>query len=381
MTLLNHTFSLGRRYDAQGNLLPRSIRVPLGEGSPADPPIPAEGFTAESGFVVEILSGGFDQDGVIRITDTSGQNRFGTKQTAKPYLWAPMIGSTTPSSLGLKTSWTAINAMSYVANEGPSGGGVLRSSDSGGTWTARVEEPNFSWSDPGQKMYLFRKQKYNFYVHNENGSQYINWKDFRVWGDPNPSGSTAGYNYYNAPSNNVVGVEYALESQSSLYPGSGGRSAWAYNEFKPNEIMVKSNTNASGPGDGVWKYKINGVLEGEIPYEAYNGTRSFKLWDADVTPNLRRAFFVHGVKANHTMDPNDKFWVTDVYVDTTWARVMISPNTNFSNSNQLEMQIPTAWSSSQIDISMHKSSLLSFVNTYLFVYDEDNTRHKIGVFT
>ena len=44
MTLLNHTFSLGRRYDAQGNLLPRSSRVPMGEGSPVEPgssPIPA----------------------------------------------------------------------------------------------------------------------------------------------------------------------------------------------------------------------------------------------------------------------------------------------------------------------------------------------------
>ena len=38
MTLLNHTFSLGRRYDAQGNLLPRSSRVPLGEGSPTPDP-------------------------------------------------------------------------------------------------------------------------------------------------------------------------------------------------------------------------------------------------------------------------------------------------------------------------------------------------------
>lgn len=297
----------------------------------------------------------------------SGQD-FGGKNPARPYFWAPMEGSSDPSTLGLVTQWSLISRMEYVEGQGIAGGGALVATDSSGTWTAQVNAEGFSWSDPGQKMYLFRKLKHNFSIFEPVA---INWKSWRLWGNIQGSGRLTSV--MDGVWNGSVALDHSVESGQSLYPIDDKRAAFGIvGQWNTNEILMRSNTNALGRGDGFFQYRTNGKTLGEIPYQAWDGTRHFKLWDAETNPQLQRNFIVHGVKANHTMGPNDRYWATDVYLDTTWARVMIGDAPTLSESTHLEIQIPIAWSASAITVVLNMRTFPADRRPYLFVIDQNN---------
>jgi hypothetical protein len=303
----------------------------------------------------------------------SGSN-FGAKSPAKPYLWVPFEGSADPSPLGLTTSWNVTNDMVYTPDEGAGGSGGLKAANNGGTWTASVTASGFNWNDPGQKMYLYRKSKRNFDIWNnppginhDNGPE-INYKSWRLWsaGHTMP-GSHVGI------SNGVVDVTPALESSYSLWPLNPTRqlAAGPVGEWHTNEISIRSNTNAVGPGDGFFQYVTNGTVYGEVPYKAWEGTRYWKMWDAANPPSMVINYVVHEVKANATFPSDWRAWADDVYLDTTWARVMIGDAPSFADAKHREIQIPSAWSSSSITVTVHTGTFPADATPYLFVIDAD----------
>lgn len=296
----------------------------------------------------------------------SGQD-FGTKSPARPYFWAPMEGSADPSPLGLVTRWSSIERMAYGAREGIDGGGALVSVDSSGTWTANVNAEGFSWSDPGQKMYLFRKLKHNFSIFDP---VHINWKSWRVWGNVQSTGRVTSA--MDGVWNGTFAMDHDVESGQGLYPIDPRPAFGNVGQWNTNEILMRSNTNANGYGDGFFQYRTNGRTTGEVPYQAYDGTRHFKLWDAQTNPQLQRNYIVHGVRANHTMSPSDRYWATDVYLDTTWARVMIGDAPTLDASTHLEIQIPIAWSATAITVVLNTRTFPADKPSYLFVIDQNN---------
>ena len=140
---------------------------------------------------------------------------------------------------------------------------------------------------------------------------------------------------------------------------------------------MRSNTNAVGYGDGYFQYRTNGASCGEVPYESYE-TRYLKLWDGNATPRLQRNYLLHGVAANHTMGADDRYWGNSVYLDTTWARVMIGNAATLTGSTQLEMQIPTAWETNSIAVVFNKGAFSTGQTVYLYVIDADNAVNASG---
>jgi hypothetical protein len=80
---------------------------------------------------------------------------------------------------------------------------------------------------------------------------------------------------------------------------------------------------------------------------------------------------VHGVEANATMGAGDRYWADDVYLDTTWARVMLADQPTWAASTHREIQIPQSWSSdgSSIGIVVNQGTFASGSTAYLYVID------------
>jgi hypothetical protein len=289
-------------------------------------------------------------------------------------LWAPFDTDLTPSSLGVITSWDATDSIEW-SSSGYSSGSAINSNDSG-SWTAKVLSDGFAWNDYDQQMYVYRKIKRNFDITNFVGDESpLNWKEFRIWTLAGSGGVEVNMTYQTG--NGSITVEHLNKVDGSAY-GNQSIMVGPINEYFTSEFYTQSNsidTNlTTSVGDGVMEYYVNGERAAYAPYNPYGDerVRTWKMRD-ETSGDMTEAYFIHGVQANNTM-PEDSFYsVDDVYVDTTWARVMVGNASTLANSTHREIQIPSAWSDTEITVTYNQGSFANQETCYLFVVDSDGT--------
>jgi hypothetical protein len=328
-------------------------------------------------------SGGFSADGSYWLdgtiadgnTVTINGSGFGTKPTAKPFLWAPMDGSINPSSLGVVTAWNATENVAYNASEGITGGGVMKGAIKGGgggetIWTARVDASGFAWSDYGQKMYLFRRTKKNW----EWTSQF-NWKTFRTW--PADANGTQP-NFF--MSTDGIAVSAPISAGGYVFAEGVKEEIWGPADVWLNEEILVQSNSANGTRDGSFYYYVNGVLKGD----ATPGENMFGLKDTGSQP-IEVVYPVHGVEATDAnsgvVPAGGTYWADDVYLDRTWARVMIGNASTWGASTVREICIPTAWSDTAVGVVLRAGVHGSLVGKYLYLITDAGTVNRIGQFT
>lgn len=292
---------------------------------------------------------------------------FGQKSPAKPLLWAPFDGTASPSPLGIVGSWDRVQSMGYRAGEGYGGTGALGALDSSGSWVAGVTNSGVVWNAYGAKMYLFRRVKRNFEVTPD-----LNWKIFRIW----PASWTAP-DWFIQSGNGNLEVEGVAEGSAFPYdsgivsPIRGGNLQAVRgraNVWRTEEILVKVNTSARTSDTEFYHYVLGSGLVGVIPYTNYT-ERRIKIRDADSNADMTIVFPVHGVRANVTFPSSYRYWVDDVYLDTTWARVMVGDAPKLSDCTHLEVQIPYEWTASRIGVTLNLQTFPAGATPYLFVVD------------
>lgn len=325
-------------------------------GSLASPAVAAPQITDVS------APAGFAHGETITI---SGQ-QFGTKSPAKPYLWAPFDGSLAPSPLGVITSWTANEGMTLAQTEGITGG-AAKGNNSSGPWTLRVDANGFAWNDPNQKLYLHKHVKRTFDVSN------VNWKTFRIW-----SANFSTPDMYIGANNGAIYVEGISNSGGWMYGGdSGHKQEWMgpINQWFTEEYLLKANSTNSA-SDATFEVYVAGKRVGWLPYTDYS-TKTLSLRTAD-TQRMIINFPVHFVIANATLPTGSAVWADNVYMDTTWARVMIGNAPTWNASTQREIQIPTAWSSNSISVVLNRGAFSDLRTGYLYVVDSQGNVNSNG---
>lgn len=76
-----------------------------------------------------------------------------------------------------------------------------------------------------------------------------------------------------------------------------------------------------------------------------------------------------------------QFWES-VYVDNTWARVELGNASTYGACTNLEIQIPTSWSSSSITFTANRGSFgVGATTRYLYVTDSSNTTQMVQTVT
>lgn len=330
-------------------------------------------------------SGGYAHGDEYTITGTG----FGTKAVAKPFLWAPFDSSINPSSLGRKTSWDLVENMAYAAGEGVAGGGAIKGGASGYTgsggivWAALASTSGygFAFNDYGQKTYLFRREKRNFDI-----GWTMNWKMIRWWANNytypnwylqtgNGSFNCEGIDAINSYPYGSYGDQVDLSTPTNqIIAARQGNGSWRTDEF-----IVQAN---SGPSvaDGLLehyvlpKYATYGRAA-RIPFTDY-AAHNFKLKDTTTegSRSMIWCFPCHGVlDAGYYPPAGWQIWYDDVYLDDTWARVMIGDSATYSACTFLAPQPPTAWSDTSVTVSLNLNGFPSGATRYLHVIDATNT--------
>lgn len=324
--------------------------------------------------LVAAVSGSVAQGSHLTISGSG----FGTKSPAKPYLWAPMDGSSRPSSLGIVTSWTSLVQLTYANHCGPAGGGCLVGTPSNGVstnaWTASITSPaNSDWNAYGRKIYIYRKSKRDF---SYNISK--NVKIIRMWGMGTPSSPLARPTFYFATSNGrveVAGIPQNGPLDYTMPPATLRRAMGPVGQWYTEEILIKSNSSPDS-ADGDFRLDINGGADlVSFPNRQWEtNTLTLKVPKGYAGDGRMRILYpihmvVEGSDGWVPTPAGSQYWVTDVYVDNTWARVMIGDSPVFSRTTDREIQIPYRWSDHAIKVHVNIDAFPPGKPMYLFVVD------------
>ena len=118
-----------------------------------------------------------------------------------------------------------------------------------------------------------------------------------------------------------------------------------------------------------WEYAEGSAANGVLRWW-FDGTLIFDHDDI-TTGNTNKYPFIVGWYMSNSSDGNGDFYLVDAYIDNTWARVEIGDNQIYNNCSHREIQIPTAWSSSEITVTINQGTFAAEETAYLFVVDSD----------
>lgn len=291
----------------------------------------------------------------------SGAN-FGTKSPAAPIAWADFESSIEPTALGQKTAWDLNEFMTRNGTAGYNGsGGAVGNGDnvSPSAYTLRLDG---QFAGDGQQMYIFRRSKFNFPMNApvDNGQ---NTKIWRGWFD----GSYP--NCYISINNGRVFCEDQSTPDTGFFTGDINAFQTS-NTWVAEEILATFNT-AVDVKDGSLSYRVNGSELGSGSIMNRFGAR---------TGRLNQNYVVHWVFANTGSwtggwSNSNTVYNDDVYVDYTFARVMVGNASTLSACTKLAPQIPSAWSGTSATVLMQLPSndFPAASSAYAYVCDSSNS--------
>lgn len=115
----------------------------------------------------------------------------------------------------------------------------------------------------------------------------------------------------------------------------------------------------------------NGVLNMWFNGTQIIGKETLTTRTSTYTDHMRP--FIVGFYDSHPTTNNDganDFYIDDVYIDNTWARVEIGDAPSYNSCTHREIQIPTSWATGEITSTVNQGSF-SDGTAYLFVVDAD----------
>ncbi len=76
--------------------------------------------------------------------------------------------------------------------------------------------------------------------------------------------------------------------------------------------------------------------------------------------------------------PSITWWMDDIYVDKTFARVLIGNESSYASSTIFEMQIPLDWSSSVVTVDINQGAFDFEDVVYLYIVNADGNMNENG---
>jgi hypothetical protein len=292
-------------------------------------------------------------------TLTISGSSFGTKSTAAPLLFDNFEGGTVGQSIDTggywTTSWDAEGYEPLYNSDNARTGSTKHSyhlMDVGGG--SEIISPSLgTLSDKIYVDFWYRVNKNG----NPSNCQIKVWRLFGA----DASDLYPSFAYYDN-SGKLVQFDSSLGSDcetahllDSDYFGD------TYNSW--NHFQVQVSVGTVGESDGGYTYWVN------------NGSPDEDRYDLAVYPNESCQF--HKVRFGEWLanknctenGANTRF--DDIYVDDSWSRILVGDNSTFNSCTHTEVQIPTAWSASQITVTINQGSFGDDDTVYLFVFDSD----------
>ena len=135
------------------------------------------------------------------------------------------------------------------------------------------------------------------------------------------------------------------------------------------------------PMGGTWAkvehiLRISAGSDGRIQIVDNGVTRVDYSGVTDTSAGTTRTVTVGGYARGR--NSNNWRYFTDIYLDTSWARVILGNAPTFSASTRRELQIPTAWSSSSISVTANLGAFSEGQTAYLYVVDANGSVNAAG---
>lgn len=294
-------------------------------------------------------SGTFTHGSSVTISGSAFGAKGGTNAN-KPLIWADFESSINPTSLGHYTAWASNQNLTRVSSApqyGLSTNNVTASFDGSASFSL---EPTGGVTT----IYMYGKRYYNASI------QSSNLKFFRIWSN-NIGDSVA------STSNGGIILDENCYNGSRFQAVTLGRNSWNHDEFLWRQSTSGSCVAGSSTGNGYYEFIQNGVQKQiynnnfptETPPVVYGSPSSIGI---RVMDNFTDVADINGTSV----------WMDDLYVDNTFARVMIGNASTFAASTVREIQIPSAWANGSITIQVNRGSFGASASAWLYVIDSAN---------
>lgn len=302
---------------------------------------------------------------------------FGNKGVARPAVWENC------ESGNLSSDWTGAwpnrskNKEYDTACRTPRGGIELPH----GNVTryvagAHAEDGGY---DAGGNVILFKARSITSYPAHTYASWYQRVDDaWQFCGDNNfktydfstgtsPYDPTNWYIEYNpSPSNRTGSPYYHLnDNGSSLQNPSNWWWESAVNPMSGNWTKVEVEIRYARDSSGYIRVWENGSLR--VNYQGRT----------DNYPGSQRNDGIGGYARCGGL--NNWRYFSDIYLDHSLARVVLTDNADYSASKIIEPQIPTSWSNDSIEFKLNLGRLSPSDNAYIFVVSPDGVRSASGL--
>ena len=315
-----------------------------------------------SGIFSFVAMSQFARAGGVTAADvfTNGQSvtiqgsGFGSKAVARPLQFFDYGNSNTRSSALARSAYTAQTRGTLSSAVVAPGSRTSLQVDMGGNEKAAGPLDGIGFHS--SSVYVWIKHRYEFNVISASGPNGFNLKVFRLWYPYTHDTYVA----YQGSGGSLVGVENTQDSSVWFHmrPKEG---AWVVDEYDYQSSGV-------GSADGILQYARNGIL-------AWDPDTRFKM-RTNSLPQPYQVLYFDQV-SNNQIAKGTYIYIDSIYVDDTRQRVIVSDEPTWSTQVNggrewhREVQIPTAWSDGQIQVTARQGSLDSFAGKYLYVIGPD----------
>lgn len=141
---------------------------------------------------------------------------------------------------------------------------------------------------------------------------------------------------------------------------------YPFRQWNTDEWWYRRSSGANA-SDGALRFVMNNVIHAEM-LACVNLTSADPIGSTD--------FGIYEDFANvPNINPRPVGWWTyfkDVYIDNTWARVVVADNATYASATSTEIQIPVTWSDTGITIEVNQGAFANFTGKYVFVFNSQN---------
>ena len=283
-------------------------------------------------------------------TITISGSGFLTKSTAAPVLWDTVDNQSAYSTLttgdaiptGAGNPWGAVRSTVFNATESRTWGECYKSD--GSQYISTLEELSIGTSPSQVYISWWWRPSISPLTNSSNHSS----KFIRLSREANLVYQTHSW----TQSQNIVydNPNYVANNWDN-YPGTANQ--WNFHEIWFNNVSK------------TYTIKVNGqTLRNNASWTA--GTFNFDyLWKL-------------GWDGGGTSPPSMTTWTDDIYVDSSFSRIMLCNGSSYAASTHCEMQVPTAWSNTEISATVNQGTFASESTAYLYIVDSTGATNTLG---
>lgn len=314
-------------------------------GQPDPPVIQSLQTTLDNGNVQHSLSG----------------INFSNKTQASPHIWDDLEDGICDNQAAIGT-WSSTNSLVINTTQQRHAGSSFNAANNfknekhayftGGTPSRRwfvqywfMLDDNFDWGTG---------------TYGNPGARLSNVKFFRMWapGAVDENFVTAIHTFVDTP-NAIRTVEYIDGDGQSGYFWQNSTSYLAKQEW--HLFQAEYYDSEIGENNGICRIYIDGT---KILDDSTLITRQDYA-------DLKRPYIVGFYNSwNDSETDDDDFYIDDVYIDNTWARIEIGNQPDYESCTIREIQIPQSWSDTEIVFNQELRSLEGVSPLYLFIINE-----------